>query len=95
MVGLFSFTTRFGGFFFERHKMATVTFNALQDFDAAPDSALLTLAQAGKIAQRSRASLYRDGASGKISFVKVGGSTRVRVGDLREMIGAARKGVAQ
>ncbi len=62
---------------------------ALEQFDRAPDSALVSLATAGAIASRSRASLYRDNRAGRLPFVKVATSTRVRVGDLRKLIGAA------
>ena len=57
------------------------------NFDQAPDSALLSLNDAGVIAERSRASFYRDNKAGRLPFVKVGGSTRIRVGDLRRLIG--------
>ena len=57
------------------------------NFDQAPDSALVSLNDAGSIASRSRASLYRDNKAGRLPFVKVGGSTRIRVGDLRRLIG--------
>lgn len=64
------------------------TLAALEQFDHAPDSALVTLSTASTIASRSRCSLYRDNKAGRLPFVKVASSTRVRVGDLRKLIGA-------
>lgn len=64
------------------------SFDAVQQFDAAPDSMLMDLPSAGVIACRSRASFYRDFASGRLTPVKVGNSTRIRVGDLRRLIQA-------
>ena len=61
----------------------------IESLDTLPASQLVTLAEAGFIARRSRASLYRDHHAGVLPFVKVGNSTRVRVGDLRKLIGAA------
>ena len=61
---------------------------AVQQFDTSPNSALLTIAAAGAIAGRSRASIYRHFKAGELTMVKVGCSTRVRVGDLRRLIGA-------
>lgn len=61
---------------------------AIQQFDQAADSALVSLRDAGAILSRSRASLYRDNKAGRLPFVKVGNSTRIKVGDLRKVIGA-------
>lgn len=60
---------------------------AISNFDQAPDDALVSLSYAGSVATRSRASLYRDNKAGRLPFIKVGGSTRVRVSDLRKLIG--------
>lgn len=65
-----------------------------EQFEHAPNSALVSLSSSSIIAARSRASLYRDNKVGLLPFVKVGSSTRVRVGDLRKLIGAAREQVA-
>jgi len=63
---------------------------AVQQFDALSDSTLLPLADAGNVlGGRSRASLYRDSRAGKLTLIKIGHSTRVRVGELRKLIGAA------
>lgn len=64
------------------------TSTAFKDFDISPDSALIDIPTAGRIADRSRASVYRHHHAGELPFVKVGKSTRIRVGDLRKLIGA-------
>lgn len=61
----------------------------LEQFDHAPGSALVSLNSASVIASRSRASLYRDNKAGRLPFVKVASSTRIRIADLRKLIGAA------
>lgn len=61
----------------------------IEQFDRAPDTALVSLAAASVIASRSRASLYRDHKAGRLPFIKVASSTRIRVADLRKLIGAA------
>ncbi len=58
------------------------------DFDDYSDNLLLTLKEACAIALRSRVSLYRDRKEGRLTFTKVGGSTRIRMGDLRALIGS-------
>lgn len=64
---------------------------AVQQFDTASDSALLTLIDAGIIAGgRSRASFYRHFKAGELTPVKIGSSTRIRVGELRRLIGASK-----
>ena len=68
--------------------MPQESFHIIRDFDAAPDSMLIEIASACVISQRSRASIYRDANAGKLMLVKVGHSTRIRVGDLRRYIGA-------
>lgn len=62
---------------------------AVQQFDALPDSAAVDLEIANLISGRSRASLYRHFKAGELSLIKVGNSTRVRVGELRKLIGVA------
>lgn len=64
---------------------------AVRNFDDAPESMLVDLHAAGIIASRSRVSLYRDARAGRIQLVKVGRSTRIRVGDLRRLIGAIKE----
>lgn len=62
--------------------------SAVLQFDHAPDSGLIDINSATIVASRSRASFYRDVKAGRLAFVKVGNSTRIRVGDLRKLIGA-------
>lgn len=61
----------------------------LSTFANWPDDQLLSLAAAERLLSRSRVSLYRDARAGRIQFVKVGKSTRIRVGELRRIIGGA------
>lgn len=61
----------------------------VENFDRAPDTALVSLGAASIIASRSRASLYRDHRAGILPFQKIGSSTRIRVADLRKLIGAS------
>lgn len=61
---------------------------AVQQFDTSADSALLDINTAGVIACRSRASIYRHFKAGELTMIKVGNSTRIRVGELRRLIGA-------
>ncbi|MBS4097963.1 MAG: helix-turn-helix domain-containing protein [Sulfuricella sp.] len=65
----------------------TTTPRAVQQFDNFPNSALVSLADAGTITGRSRASLYRHFKAGELTLVKVGCSSRIRVGELRRLIG--------
>ncbi len=60
-----------------------------QQFDTLSPSVLITLADAKAVSGRSRASLYRHFKAGELTLVKVGNSTRVRVGELRKLIGVA------
>jgi hypothetical protein len=71
-----------------RSTPATAT-AAVQQFHVLSDDALVNLQDTGAICGgRSRASLYRDHKAGRLPFVKVGSTTRVRVGDIRKLIGA-------
>ncbi len=62
---------------------------AVCQFDTLSPSVLVTLADASVVSGRSRASLYRHFKAGELTLVKVGNSTRIRVGELRRLIGAA------
>lgn len=62
---------------------------AVQQFDHAPDSMLLGINDAGTISGRSRTSIYRHFKAGDLTPVKVGNSTRIKVGELRRLIGAS------
>jgi hypothetical protein len=61
---------------------------AVQQFDTLPDSALVPIKDAVIISGRSRASFYRHFRAGELTLNKVGDSTRIRVGELRKLIGA-------
>ena len=61
----------------------------LAGFAEWPADQLVTLHAAERLLSRSRVSLYRDARAGRIQFVKVGKSTRIRVGELRRIIGGA------
>jgi hypothetical protein len=69
--------------------MKTNTFDAVKQFDTAPDAMLLDITTACAISSRSRASIYRHFKSGDLNPVKVGNSTRIKVGELRRLIGAS------
>ena len=60
-------------------KLSPVVLN----FDTMPETACLSVKHAVIITGRSRASIYRDHDAGLLPFVKLGKSTRIRVGDLR------------
>lgn len=64
-------------------------FDVFNNFDQAPDSALVSIPVACAVSDRSRASIYRDFAAGRLTKVKVGSSTKIRVGNLRRLIGAS------
>lgn len=61
------------------------------DFDSAPDLMLVDIGTAGVLIDRSRASIYRHIAAGELTAVKVGHSTRLRLGELRKLTGAVRE----
>lgn len=63
-------------------------FEVVKNFDEAPDSMLVSIPSAILLAGRSRASIYRHIKAGELGTVKVGHSTRIRVGDLRKLIQA-------
>ena len=60
---------------------------AVQQFDTYAASVLLDINDACTVAGRSRASIYRHFKAGDLTAVKVGNSTRIRVGELRKLIG--------
>lgn len=69
---------------------ATVS-TAVLNFDRYPDTAFVSIKDVVAIAGRSRASIYRDHDAGLLPFVKLGASTRIKVGDLRRyMAGEVR-----
>lgn len=62
---------------------------AVQHFHTLSPAVLVTIPEAMDVAKRSRSSLYRHVKAGELTLVKVGRSSRVRVGELRQLIGAA------
>lgn len=63
-------------------------FNVFRHFDDAPNSMLIDIGTAATISRRSRASIYRHIKAGDLELVKVGSSSRIRIGDLRQLIKA-------
>lgn len=63
-------------------------FDVCRHFDKAPNSMLVDIETAVVISGRSRASIYRHLKAGELTLVKVGNSSRIRVGDLRRLIKA-------
>ena len=61
---------------------------AVQQFDSYAHSVLIDINDACIVAGRSRASIYRHFKRDDLTMVKVGSSTRIRVGELRRLIGA-------
>ncbi|MFA7271033.1 MAG: hypothetical protein WC073_16985 [Sterolibacterium sp.] len=61
---------------------------AVQQFDDLPDTALISITNAGIVAGRSRCSIYRHVKAGELTIVRVGSSSRLVVGQLRRLIGA-------
>ncbi len=62
--------------------------DVFRGFDEAPNSALVSIPTACAVSDRSRASIYRHFKSGDLTPIKVGSSTRIKVGELRRLIGA-------
>jgi hypothetical protein len=59
---------------------------ALAVFSSQPDEAGASLPVGCALLDRSRASMYRDIAAGRLEVFKINGSTRLRVGSLRKML---------
>jgi hypothetical protein len=60
----------------------------LAAFDSLPDCAGVAITVGCATTGRSRASIYRDIAAGRIDAFKINGSTRLRVGSLRNLLSA-------
>lgn len=58
----------------------------LAAFDSLPDCAGVTIPVGCATTSRSRASIYRDIAAGRVVAFKINGSTRLRVGSLRKLL---------
>lgn len=66
---------------------------ALETFPFLPDEALIDIRAVCALLGRSSASIWRDVAAGRLAApVKVGCSTRWRVGDVRAALAGARHG---
>ena len=66
---------------------------ALETFPLLPDEALIDIRAVCALLGRSRASIWRDVAAGRLAApVKVGCSTRWRVGDVRAALAGACHG---
>lgn len=65
---------------------------ALETFPFLPDAALIEIRVVSALLGRSKASIWRDVEWGRLAPpVKVGGSTRWRVGDVRAALAAASR----
>lgn len=61
---------------------------AVREFDSLPGSALVGIGTIIIVSGRSRASVNRDFASGKLRRIKIGSSTRAKVSEVRALIQA-------
>lgn len=69
--------------------------DAVRHFDQLPDSALVSRRTVEMLTGRSRPSVYRDIAAGKLPQpVRWQGSIRFRVGDLRKAMGVEQRQAA-
>ena len=68
-------------------KEETTSTAVRQQFHTLSPEVMLTLAEARAVSRRSRSSLYRHFEAGELTRVKVGNSTRVRVSELRRLLG--------
>ncbi len=66
----------------------STTHNKFTEFGNAPEIAVVDISTACAIAHRSRSSIYRHIKAGELTLIKVGHSTRLRVGEIRRLIGA-------
>jgi hypothetical protein len=58
----------------------------IQNFDEYPNEALISIGTACALTDRSSSSFYRAFNSGELTPIKLGKSTRIRVGDLRALM---------
>jgi hypothetical protein len=58
---------------------------AVKNLDGLPGDALRSIKFAAEVLDRSERSIYRDIQAGRLSDIKIGGSRRVKIGDLRSM----------
>jgi predicted DNA-binding transcriptional regulator AlpA len=64
---------------------------AITSFDRLPDTAVVDISTAAAITGRSRNSIYRHFQAGELTPIKIGFSTRVRVSDIRRLLGVKSK----
>lgn len=57
------------------------------DFDTAANDALVTINQACNLTALSTPTIYRRIKAGDLRLVKIGKCSRIRIGDLRKLIG--------
>lgn len=63
---------------------------AVTHFDSLPASALVDLNTAAAVTGRSRNSFYRHFKAGELTPIKIGNATRIRVSELRALMGVAK-----
>jgi hypothetical protein len=61
--------------------------STVTEFDKLPDSSLVSITTASVVSGRGRSSIYRHFKAGELTKVRVGQSTRIRVSELRKLIG--------
>lgn len=70
--------------------MARYLSPVVNEFDQHPNSALVDIPTACLVLNRSRQSIYRHFQAGELTKIKVGGSTKIKVGELRNLMGVAQ-----
>lgn len=61
--------------------------STISEFDNLPDSSLVSITTASAVSGRGRSSIYRHFKAGELTKIRVGQSTRIRVSELRKLIG--------
>jgi len=67
--------------------MARYIFSQIDQFDQLPASSLVEIPTACAVTNRSRNSIYRHFEAGELTKIKIGSSTKIKVGELRRLIG--------
>jgi hypothetical protein len=75
---------------FQQPRCTTKLAASLATFDSLPDYGGVTIQVGCATTGRSRASIYRDIAAGRIEAFKISGSTRLRVGSLRRLLAGSQ-----
>lgn len=63
---------------------------AANSFDLLADTSLVTIQTASLVSSRSRNSIYRHFKAGDLTPIKIGHSTRIRVSELRVLMGVQK-----